>query len=226
MTRRATALTAVLALLCVLCVPVMASAQLAPPLPTLLVKLVAGLSTDQQAAVIARNGGVEVSAIAALNLHVIQVTEVQFATVLASYQADPQVVRAEVNKTRQSGPVPVDPLYPMQWALPQIGWDQAFGAVVALGTATIAVLDTGIDASHPDLAGIVIPGTSILDGSDGRTDPIGHGTWVAGIAAALTDPMSTQGIAGVGYAGVRLMPVTVLDAQGLGQDSDVIAGVL
>src|SRR5439155_293549 len=58
----------------------------------------------------------------------------------------------------------------------------------------------------------------------GTSDPSGHGTWVAGIAAAQTN--TTEGIAGVAYAGVRIMPVTVLDANGLGQDSDVIAGVI
>src|SRR5207249_3748879 len=126
--------------------------------------------------------------------------------------------------TRQSQAFPTDPLYPNQWALAKIGWDQVFGAVTPTGSAVVAVLDTGVDAQHPDLAGNVIPGTSILDGSSGTTDPSGHGTWVAGIAAAQTNTL--EGIAGVAYAGVRIMPVTVLDANGLGQDSDVIAGVI
>ncbi len=68
------------------------------------------------------------------------------------------------------------------------------------------------------------PGRPILDGSAGTTDPNGHGTAMAGIIAALTD--NGQGIAGIGYAGVKVMPVTVLDADGLGQDSDIIAGVV
>ena len=67
-------------------------------------------------------------------------------------------------------------------------------------------------------------GTSILDGSAGTSDPNGHGTAMAGIIAAVTD--NGQGIAGVGYAGVKVMPVTVLDADGLGQDSDIIQGVV
>src|SRR5207247_788733 len=65
---------------------------------------------------------------------------------------------------------------------------------------------------------------SILDCSAGTTDPSGHGTWVAGIVAANTG--SLEGIAGVGYAGVRVMPVTVLNANGIGRDSDIIAGVV
>ena len=47
---------------------------------------------------------------------------------------------------------------------------------------------------------------------------------MAGIVAAATD--NGMGIAGVGYAGVHVMPVTVLGADGTGQDSDIIAGVV
>src|SRR5437773_4821098 len=191
---------------------------------SLLVKLAAGLALEQQAEVIARNGGIEISSIPALRLHVIQVAPADLPQVLASYQADPQVVNAEENKTRQSQAFPADPLYQNQWSLPKIGWDLVFGTVTPTGSAIVAILDTGVDAQHPDLAGNVIPGISILDGSSGTTDPSGHGTWVAGIAAAQTNTL--EGIAGVAYAGVRIMPVTVLDANGLGQDSDVIAGVI
>src|SRR5437773_1121981 len=203
-------------------IPLSANAQSAGS--SLLVKLAPGLSPEQQAEVIARNGGLEISSIPALRLHVIQVAPADLPQILARYQADPQVVNAEENKTRQSQAFPADPLYPNQWSLPKIGWDQVFGTVTPMGSAIVAVLDTGVDAQHPDLAGNVIPGISILDGSAGTTDPSGHGTWVAGIAAAQTNTL--EGIAGVAYAGVRIMPVTVLDANGLGQDSDVIAGVI
>ena len=86
------------------------------------------------------------------------------------------------------------------------------------------LLDTGVDASAPDLAGQLVDGTNILDGSDGTTDPNGHGTWMAGIMAAATD--NGTDIAGVGYDGVKVMPVTVLDSTGTGLDSDIIAGVV
>src|SRR3989449_1159446 len=218
-------LATALALLAVVSVPL---ASVAQPSSTssLLVKLIEGLAPDQQAEIIARNGGVEVSSIPALRLHVIQIAPADLPQVLASYQADPQVVNAEENKTRQSQAFPADPLYPNQWSLPKIGWDLVFGTVTPTGSAIVAILDTGVDAQHPDLVGNVIPGTSILDGSAGTTDPSGHGTWVAGIVAARTNNTPVEGIVGVAYAGVRLMPVTVLDANGLGQDSDVIAGVI
>src|SRR5207245_11268210 len=130
--------------------------------------------------------------------------------VLAKYQADPQVVNAEENKTRQSQAFPTDPLYSNQWSLPKIGWDLVFGTVTPTGSAIVAILDTGVDAQHPDLAGNVITGTSILDGSSGTTDRSGPGTWVGGIAAARTNTTSAQGIAGAAHAGGRIMPATAL----------------
>ena len=117
-----------------------------------------------------------------------------------------------------------DPQYSSQWSLPKIGWDQVFGSVAPAALSTVAILDTGVDATHPELAGRLVQGTSILDGGPGTSDPRGHGTAMAGIVAAAAD--NGAGIAGIGYAGVQIMPVTVLGADGTGLDSDVIAGVV
>jgi hypothetical protein len=192
---------------------------------SVIVKMVPGLTQDQQREVIARNGGVWKSSILALRLHVVEIVATEISTTLNRYQSDSQVVSAEENKQRLWQMAPSDPLYIDQWALPKIGWDAVFGAMVPTGSATVAILDSGVDASHPDLGEIVV-GTSILDGSNGLTDPGGHGTALAGIIAARTDSAPVEGIAGVGYAGVRVMPVTVLSLDGKGWDSDVIAGVI
>jgi subtilisin family serine protease len=207
--------------------PIIASAQTPPPpMSSIIVKMVAGLTPAQQADVIARNGGIELSQIPAFRLHVIAVPTSDLAATLAAYQGDPQVQRAEENKVRQTETAPNDPLYPSQWYLPQINWDLAFGTVTPTGSSIVAILDTGVDATHPDLGSNVVAGTSMLDGSNGMTDSNGHGTSMAGIVAGQTNTITPEGMAGVAYAGVRTMPVTVLDANGLGQDSDVIAGVI
>jgi hypothetical protein len=221
--RRSQLALVLVAVLCAVLIPLVASAQTSTT-SSLIVKLIPGLTADQQAAVIARNGGTETSSIPALRLHVIAVPTADLETVRASYAADSQVVSVEDNKSRQSETIPADALYSSQWALPKIGWETVFGTVTPTGIAKVFVLDTGIDALHPDLAGKVLPGKSMLDSSDATTDPSGHGTWLAGIIAANTN--TSEGIAGVGYEGVKVVPVRVLDANGLGQDSDVIAGVL
>jgi subtilisin family serine protease len=225
--RRASNSVAVLAMSCALLLsftPLAASAQTATS--SLLVKLAAGLSPAQQVTVIQRNGGIEISSIPPRRLHVIRVATADLAQVLANYQADPDVVSAEENRTHQSQASPADPRYQNQWSLSKIGWDLVFGTVTATDSVVVAVLDTGVDPRHPDLAGNVIAGTSILDGSSGTTDPSGHGTWIAGIVAARTNTPPLEGVAGGPSAGVRVMPVTVLDANGRGQDSDIVAGVI
>ena len=229
MRTRFAVVTLLLAILSSAIFPAITIAQTAPPAPTtssLIVKVVAGLTADQQTAVVTRNGGTLTSAIPALRLLVVSVPIADLSAIVANYQADPQVQSIEENRVRVSESVPSDLLYANQWALPRIGWDQVFGVVMPAGSAKVAVLDTGVDATHPELADKVLAGTSILDGSNGMTDPSGHGTWLAGIIAAQTDTIPGDGIAGVGYAGVKILPVTVLNANGEGQDSDVIAGVI
>ena len=167
-------------------------------------------------------GAIVTDSVAVLGIAVINVPD--GSIVVANLLADGNVSRVELDRVRTVGAVPSDSGYASQWSLPKIGWDQVYGTVVPSGSAVVALLDTGVEASHPDLAGQLVAGTSILDGSAGITDPNGHGTAMAGIIAALTD--NGQGIAGVGYAGVKVMPITVLNSAGLGQDSDIILGVV
>src|SRR2546427_9831544 len=189
-----------------------------------IVKLANGLSADEQQAVLSRNGGVETSSIPALRLHTIQASSDRLDVAIQSYQSDPQVESVEREKIRAAGATPSDPAYPDQWALPKIGWDAVYGTVSPAGSATIAVLDTGVDSSQPDLAGRLVPGYSAFTGSNPNSDPNGHGTWLASIAAASTD--NSVGIAGVAYSGAGIMPVQVIDSTGAGQDSDIITGVV
>ena len=145
----------------------LASAQSAPP-SSIIMKLVAGLTDQAQVDVIASNGGILRSSIPALRLYVIGVPAAELADTLARYQADASSRNAP-KRTRSVSPSPFLPIpsTPDQWALPQIGWDLVFGTVTPTGTAKVAILDTGVDALHPELAGVVVAGTSILDGCNG-----------------------------------------------------------
>ncbi len=91
----------------------------------------------------------------------------------------------------------------------------------------IAVLDTGIDLDHPDLVGTPtlpkqVPGWDAVHNDPVPADDNGHGTFVAGIAAA--DTGNGQGTAGVSWRS-RIMPVKVLAANGSGNDGDVVEGI-
>src|SRR6266568_2154634 len=191
---------------------------------SLLVKLNTNLSADQARQLVTDNGGSERATIPALRLVVVDVPSGQLPSIRGRYQKDKRVKSVELDLVRKAAATPSDPLYPTQWNLPKVGWDQVYGSVTPSGTATIAILDTGVDASHPDLAGRVLSGYSAFAGSDPLTDPNGHGTWMAGIVAGATN--NGTGIAGVAYTGVSIMPVQVLDSTGVGQDSDIVNGVI
>lgn len=112
-----------------------------------------------------------------------------------------------------------DPLRPSQWALPA----HQFNSYPTDGqNVVVAVIDSGVDVSHPDLAGKVLPGRDLVDGTYQGVDPNGHGTHVAGVIAALTD--NDAGIAGAAPA-VQILPVRVLDATGEGWEADVAEGI-
>ncbi|MFN2590488.1 MAG: S8 family serine peptidase, partial [Actinomycetota bacterium] len=192
------------------------------PQASIIAQFAPGLSAQEQQAVIDRNGGTETSQIPALRLHVIDVPAAEVSSYLSAYQSDSDVESVDRDRTRDAEGTPSDSEYSSQWGLPQIGWDQVFGSVAAGGSASIAVLDTGVN-SGGDLSGRVSSGFSAFGGT--TDDPNGHGTSLANIAAAATD--NGAGIAGVAYGeSVSIIPVRVLDANGLGQDSDIISGVV
>jgi uncharacterized repeat protein (TIGR01451 family) len=193
-----------------------------PPAATterFIVTFPAGTSTAERDAILSEAGAVQVSSVPQLRLYAAEVS----AEGADALRADPRVERVEADRVRAVEATPDDPGYADQWALPQIGWDQAYGTVNPAGSATVAVLDTGVNATE-DLAANLVPGASMLADSDTTADPNGHGTAMAGIIAAKTN--NGTGTAGVAYAGVSVMPVKVLGADGTGQDSDIVAGVV
>src|SRR3954453_4128400 len=188
----------------------------------LIVQTKTGLTMADQHGVIARSGGSLVRDVHGVRAHVVDVPAGRAAAMLKQYQSDPSVAHAEIDQPRHISGAASDPSYADQWSLPQVGWDNVHGTVTPSGSSTIAVLDTGVDGSTPDLTDELVPGWSAF-GNNPTADPNGHGTWVASIAAAATD--NDSGIAGVAYAGAHVMPVQVIGADGTGQASDIISGV-
>jgi len=87
----------------------------------------------------------------------------------------------------------------------------------------IAIVDSGVEASHPDLAGAFVPGRDLVDRDDDATDPPGpHGTAVAGVAAAR----GGNGFGGVGACfSCRLMPIRVLGLDGFAFNTNIAAAI-
>ena len=77
-------------------------------------------------------GAVETDAIPALRTYAIELPAATVAHDVAALSAFAQVVRVEADRTRAAESIPSDPRYDDQWSLPVIGWDQAFGNVIAV----------------------------------------------------------------------------------------------
>jgi subtilisin family serine protease len=118
------------------------------------------------------------------------------------------------------------PGLPAQWALSRIGlcnagdcavWDRTQGQGVK-----VAVIDTGVDLTHPDLAPnlLNLQGSNIIDPKASADDDFGHGTHVAGIIAAA---MNNQGVVGIAPQ-AKIMPIRVLSVDG-GDTAGLIRGL-
>src|SRR6476661_7583951 len=140
--------------------------QAPTPEPTspFIVTFAAGVSAANQAAAIAAAGATSTDTIAALRMHAVNAGP----SAVAALNADSRVARVEPDRSRATEADPSDPGYASQWALPKIGWDSVYGSAIA-GSATVAVLDTGVDASQPDLAGKLVGGTTLV-GSAATSD--------------------------------------------------------
>lgn len=110
-----------------------------------------------------------------------------------------------------------------QWGFERIRTRQAWQATRGVQAVRVAVVDSGIDATHPDLLGRLVPGIDLVDGDGDPNDQNGHGTHVAGIIGATAD--DGLGISGVA-PGAMLMPVRVMDAQGEGTVARVCEGII
>lgn len=129
-----------------------------------------------------------------------------------------------------------DPYASDQWALDMLRatevWEQIAGdtgnPLKAADGITVAVIDDGVAATHPDFTpGTVLEGYNAIlrapGGAPMGTSDSSHGTHVAGVIAAAVN--NDEGIAGLA-PGVRILPVTVFDADGKGDASTVIEGIL
>jgi serine protease len=107
-----------------------------------------------------------------------------------------------------------------QWHLKTLNVAGAWAFTSGEGI-TVAVIDSGVDAGHADLAGQVLPGIDMVAGSgDGRSDPVGHGTTVSAIIAGRGD--DAAGVVGIAPK-AKILPVRVLDQDNRYDDALIVA---
>lgn len=135
------------------------------------------------------------------------------AAAIARLSALPWVTHAGPNYLAHSAAYPNDPRIGEQWHMRRIGapaaWDLTFGSF----SIVVAVIDSGVDLSHPEFAGHLLSGFDYVNWDDTPNDDNGHGTHVTGIIAAEAN--NNRGVAGLA-AHVKILPLKVLDSQGGG----------
>jgi len=141
----------------------------------------------------------------------------QFVNLLSK---NPLVEYAEPDFIAQAYEDPNDSYFNQQWGLKKIQAPEGWNLTHGNPQVKIAILDTGIDRDHPDLSAKVDKWIDMT--SSGMDDLFGHGTHVAGIAAAVTN--NNQGVAGLGYD-VHLVSIKVLGNDGFGYYSWIADGI-
>jgi thermitase len=199
---------------------------------TILVKFRNAAAGD---AVVARHGDRHL-ATTATGVHVVKLAPgASVAREVAWYASRASVVYAEPNYiARSSLAAPNDPNYASDWGMEKVraadGWTAYPGTYSSTGGVPIAIVDTGVQSTHPDLSGRVqtssgadCTGAASTCIAGGAADDNGHGTHVAGIAGASTN--NGVGVAGVAFSS-PLIPVKVLNASGSGTYASITNGIV
>jgi subtilisin family serine protease len=176
--------------------------------------------------IIAALGARDASEIPNIGVHILdlpyQANEKAF---VSAFQARSEVEFAELDRILAPAEIiPNDPFYSTgdEWHLLKIGAPTAWSMSTGNSDVTIAILDTGVDGTHLDLASKMIPGWNVYDNNSNTSDVYGHGTQVAGVAAASSN--NGQGVASIAW-GCRIMPIRISAANGGASYSAMASGL-
>lgn len=180
-----------------------------------------GLSEGELAKIVGPEGG-KAKKLTSSGLYMVELPGNASEKAIAARLAhNPHLKFAELDRAVEPSFVPNDPYLGSQWHTARINapaaWDVAAGAGV-----TIAIADTGVEATHPDLANQLVAGYNFHDGNTNTSPVTGHGTWVSGAAAAtLNNGVGVAAVAG----GARIMPLRVTDTTGYGYWSEIASAI-
>ncbi|MBW3622201.1 MAG: S8 family serine peptidase [Armatimonadetes bacterium] len=197
-----------------------------PPAPSykpgrVLVRLQAGADASR---LLAQTGLSRIERIPQIQVEVLAVPAGQEREWTSRLEARPEVAYAIVDTLFRPLGTSNDLFFAThQWYLSKMRVPEAWDITTGSEEITIAVLDSGIDLEHPDLKDKLVPGYNPVNEAEPPTDADGHGTHVAGLAAAMSN--NEIGIAGVSW-GAKIMPIKVSGADGSMADSDIAKGMV
>ena len=189
----------------------------------LLVKFNANIGSLHAREIVAALGARHASEIPGLGVHIVELPDAANERAFVNaFHSRGEVEFAEPDwllSPQQT--LPNDPLYP-SWFLQKIDAANAWLTTTGSSNITIAILDTGVESTHPDLAAKIVAGRNIYSNNDDTSDVYGHGTAVAGVAGAASN--NGIGVASVAW-GCGIMPVRISDADGLAAASTIASGL-
>ncbi len=177
------------------------------------------------AELISETGARETAEIPGIGVHIVELPAgVGEEAAVRAFNSKPEVDFAELDRVLPiQSIVPNDPSYGAEWHLPKIAAPTAWSSETGSSSITIAICDTGVDGTHPDLAPKLAPGWNFYDNNSNTSDVYGHGTAVAGVAAAASNN-------GVGVASVAwdcsLMPLRVSAPDGSASFSAISSAIV
>jgi thermitase len=154
---------------------------------------------------------------------VLEVPEESSEAIMASLQRTGLFEYVERDQyAHTAAEIPNDPGFASEWHLSKIQGPLAWSVTTGSPAVVVAVIDTGVYATHPDLESNMAPGWNFVKSNSDTSDVLGHGTAVAGTIAAA-------GNNGIGVAGVswqsRMMPLVVVDENDLAAYSDIAGAI-
>jgi len=192
-----------------------------------LVKFRSNIGLDHARQIVAALGARDADEIPEIGVHIVDLpysaSEIAFVD---AFSARPEVEFAELD--RLSAPAQVEPNDPVfavsanSWSLRKIKAPEAWQTSTGSSNVVIAVLDTGVDSTHEDLSEKIVPGWNVYNNNSDTRDVNGHGTGVAGVAAASTN--NGIGVAAVAW-GCKIMPVRISDPSGYASYSAMANGL-
>ena len=191
----------------------------------LLIKPKLEMSETALHALLSAHGGEEARTIPGVETRVVEVPRQTALKLLQVLKNRSEVEYAEPDATAHAFASTNDPYFTngSQWYLSKIQAPSAWDLNTGAPSVVVAVLDTGVRASHPDLAGKVLAGRDFADSDSDPTDENGHGTAVAGLIGAASG--NGTGMASVAWK-TSILPVRVLGKDGSGSHSDIADGIV